>query len=192
MRRSSPLIVLSITAALCAPVAAQQPGRLVAKLHTIQRPQAAVTLENLPREMISLGSEGNWQTATLAERGLPGARRTALPSQRCLQPSDSIDLRRLRMSGFAVTGHRLITDAAPQGYTIAAHGIVNAYRRDGARLVNARTPAEIDVITVLPTVWVLDIPVRGKTQRMGCAANWRLEIKASGPAGVDPLNGWRQ
>ncbi|ATY31157.1 hypothetical protein [Sphingomonas psychrotolerans] len=161
-------------------------------MEPIKRPparQAVVALKNLPPEMIKMHTGDGWQAPRRTPGPRAGVTRVSVPMQNCRQPADLIDLRRARMNGFTVVAYRLEEAPGPRGYKQAASANVRPYRRNGERLLNANNPAEIDVFSVSPGPWVLDAPVRGKTQRLGCQATWQLSIDMIGPKGKDPITG---
>ena len=158
------------------------PGRASAE-------QAVVPLENLPPEMIKMHEGDGWQAPRRTSGPRAGVTRVAIPMTNCRQPADNIDLRRARMNGFTVVAYKLDEAPGPKGWKRAADAVLRPYRRDRERLFNAKNPAEIDVFSVSPGPWVLDVPVRGRTQRMGCQATWRLAIDMIGPKGIDPITG---
>lgn len=164
------------------------------QVHPAPRPQAEILLRDLPDDMLNIAQDADWPDPR-RNQGILGVYRRGLPMRLCRQPSDSIDLRRIRAHGFRVVGYKLNDGLGPEGYKIAGYSNVRIYRYPSPssdRLVNANTPSEIDRISVTPQVWVLDQSVRGKTQRMGCASTWGLEIRVVGPKGVNPYTGKSQ
>lgn len=151
--------------------------------------QAIVRLENLPQEMIKMHTGDGWLEPKRTPGPRVGVTRTAAPYQNCRQPSDSIDLRRARMNGFSVVSYSLEEAPGPPGYKQAAATNIRPYRRDKERLLNAKSNDEIDVINISPGPWVVDVPMRGGLQRMGCQATWQLTITMKGPRGIDPITG---
>ena len=154
--------------------------------------QAVVSLENLPADMLRMHTGDGWMAPSRSPGSRVGVTRVAMPLQNCRQPADFLDLARVRANGFTVVDYIYQEAPAPGGYKQAAAAVLRPYRRVGTRLVNAYNPAEVDALTVSPGPWVLDVPVRGKIQRLGCRASWTMRIRVIGPKGVDPITGQRK
>ena len=155
-----------------------------------QAQQQVVTLQDMPADMLTFSGEGGWMPAQRAPGRLPGSVRTNPPGRPCYGVQDKIDLGRVRANGYTVVGHDVSGDAGPRGWKRLSHTVIRPFKRSGpTRLLNAHNPAEIDVIAVSPAVWVLDVPVRGKVQRMACSAKWTMTVRVIGPQGSDPYRG---
>lgn len=165
-----------------------------AVVRPMPRPQAEIVLRDVPDDMLTVMQDPDWPNPRRTA-GTWGVSRQGLPLRTCRQPADSIDLRRLRAHGFHVVGYALNNGSGPQGFKVAGYSNVRPFKYaspDSDRLLNAHDPAEIDRISVSPQVWVLDVPVRGKMQRMGCASTWTLDIRVVGPKGINPYTGQPQ
>lgn len=148
-------------------------------------------LRDVPDDMLTIMQEPDWPNPK-RKSGALGVDRVGTPMRLCRQPSDKVDLRRIRANGFQVVSYQLTDGTAPKGYTVAGYSNVRPYKHASPnrdQLLNAHDPAEIDTISITPQVWVLDMPVLGKKQRMGCVSNWSLEIRVVGPRGVSPYTG---
>ncbi|MGY4399067.1 hypothetical protein ACVWZA_004280 [Sphingomonas sp. UYAg733] len=195
-------VLAALAGATSIAAVAQQPRLIIKKLTPLQQkqrpqpqPQPPVRgqdesyLDEMPQDMLTIATVDGWMPATVTNKGVPGVSRTAYPLRNCRQPADLIDIGRVRRNGFRVIEYHLNGRIGPSGYKIAAEGIVRPYSRSGTRLFNAKSPADIEVFSVSPTIFVLDMPVRGKVQRLGCSATWGLAIKVWGPKGIDPYTG---
>lgn len=148
-------------------------------------------LRDVPDDMLTITQDPDWPNPR-RKPGALGVDRVATPMRLCRQPSDKIDLRRIRANGFQVVSYQLTDGTASKGYTVAGYSNVRPYKHASPnrdQLLNAHDPTEIDTISITPQVWVLDIPVRGKKQRMACVSNWSLEIRVTGPRGINPYTG---
>ena len=194
----SAVIAASLAALL--PVAA--PGQLQSQLkpgpfrpgqlsRPMPRPQAEIVLRDLPEDMLRVAQDPDWPNPR-RNAGSLGVSRTGVPMRTCRQPADSIDLRRVRANGFHVVSYQLTDAGNPSGYKVAGYSNVRPFLHpspNSDRLVNAHNPAEIDTISITPQVSVLDVPVKGKVQRLACISGWTLEIRVSGPRGINPFTG---
>jgi len=141
--------------------------------------------------MLRIAQDADWPDPR-RNSGILGVYRRGLPSRLCRQPSDSIDLRRIRAHGFQVVSYKLSDGLGPDGYKVAGYSNVRTYRYaspNSDRLLNVNDASEIERISVTPQVWVLDVYIGSTKQRMGCAATWGLEIRVKGPKGINPYTG---
>jgi len=167
-----------------------RPGPLPTQaIRPTPRPQAEIVLRNVPDDMLKIGQDADWPDPRRND-GILGVYRKGLPGRVCRQPSDSIDLRRIRTHGFRVVGYKLNDGLGPSGYKIAGYSNVRTFRYaspNSEQLLNESDPAKIERISVTPQVWVFEPAFAGR--RMGCAATWGLEIRVIGPKGINPYTG---